>query len=189
MLRLDPVAGVIEGVRYVPSPNCDVRPDPVSIDVLVIHAISLPPNEFGGRGIEQLFTNTLAPDEHPYYQQIAGLRVSSHLLVRRTGEAVQFVPLQLRAWHAGESFCEGRKRVNDFSIGIELEGSDDVPFEEPQYQTLAQLTKLILTQFPSITMDRIYGHSDIAPGRKTDPGPFFSWERYRRLYESLTDDA
>lgn len=179
------IEGFVDGVRYVASPNYDERPAGASIDVLVIHAISLPPGEFGGLGVEQLFTNTLNRDEHPYYSEISGLRVSSHLFVRRDGEIVQFVPLGARAWHAGESCCEGRTRVNDFSIGIELEGTDDVPFEEAQYRQLALLTRAIMAHYPAITLQRIYGHSDIAPGRKTDPGPHFNWARYRDLCRDI----
>lgn len=182
MWRLDPVAGIIVGVPYIPSPNCDPRPDGAGVDVLVIHAISLPPDEFGGEGIEQLFTNRLNPNEHPYYAQIADLRVSSHFVVRRDGAVIQFVPLHLRAWHAGQSFCEGRTRVNDFSIGVELEGSDNIAFEDAQYRSLTRLTRFIVAHYPNINFDRIYGHSDIAPGRKTDPGPFFRWDYYRELY-------
>lgn len=181
LFSVDAVSGRVGGAKYVPSPNFDARPAGAGIDVLIVHAISLPPGEFGGAGIEQLFTNCLPADEHPYYAEIAHLRVSAHLLVRRDGAVLQFVPLHFRAWHAGESCCEGRTRVNDFSIGIELEGTDFVPFEDIQYVRLAELTAAIRARYPAITAERIYGHSDIAPGRKTDPGPFFSWERYREL--------
>lgn len=180
-MRVDPVSGLVEGVRFVPSPNCDARPVDVHPDVLIIHNISLPPGVFGGRGIEQLFCNMLDADEHPYYAQIQDLQVSAHFVIRRNGEVTQFVPLHLRAWHAGQSQCEGRTRVNDFSIGIELEGADDVPFEEAQYRVLAQLTRAIMQAYPQITETRTYGHSDVAPGRKTDPGPHFDWKRYRAL--------
>lgn len=177
-LDVDPVSGLVRGARQVQSPNCDDRAGDSAPEVLVIHAISLPPGEFGGPGIEQLFTNRLDPRGHPYYVEIAGLEVSAHLLIRRTGEAVQFVPLGRRAWHAGASWCEGRARVNDFSIGVELEGSEDESYTDEQYRALAELTRALLNRFPAMRRDRIYGHEDIAPGRKTDPGPYFDWPRY-----------
>lgn len=175
----DPHSGLIAGVKQVASPNFDARPEGVEPEVLIIHAISLPPGEFGGPGIDQLFTNRLNPDEHPYYREIAGLEVSAHLLIRRDGEVTQYVPLTKRAWHAGVSECEGRQRVNDFSIGIELEGCDEQSFTDRQYNALAELTRVIVRHFPAITPGRVYGHSDIAPGRKTDPGPRFDWAVYR----------
>jgi N-acetyl-anhydromuramoyl-L-alanine amidase len=178
-LKIDINTGLIEGVRFICSPNCDDRPPGSTVEVLVIHAISLPPGQFGGPEIEQLFCNTLDCDSHPYFREIEGLRVSAHVLIRRDGEIVQFVPLQARAWHAGESCCEGRTRVNDFSIGIELEGCDDQPFEAAQYQALCAVTGAIMRAYPAITPARIFGHSDIAPGRRTDPGPCFDWKRYR----------
>jgi len=177
-LRIDAATGLIRGVRYVPSPNFDARPEGAPIDTLVIHAISLPPGKFGGPGIEQLFCNRLDPREHPYYDEINDLKVSAHVLIRRDGELVQFVPLHERAWHAGRSYCDGRARVNDFSIGIELEGDDALAFEDAQYQALVGLTRAIRETYPAITPARIYGHGDIAPGRKTDPGPRFDWKRY-----------
>jgi N-acetyl-anhydromuramoyl-L-alanine amidase len=180
---LEPVEIAVEsgrliGARFVASPNVDGRPGEVMPDVLVIHNISLPPGEFGGDAIEQLFCNTLDFHAHPFYRTIDGLRVSAHLLIRRSGEVIQFVPFHQRAWHAGLSRYDGRERVNDFSIGIELEGTDQVPFEDRQYQVLARVTHTLLRAYP-ITRDRIVGHADIAPGRKTDPGPFFDWPRYR----------
>lgn len=178
VMRLDPVSGIVAGVRYVASPNCDARPDGSPVDTLVIHSISLPPGQFGGAGVEQLFCNCLNPDEHPYYREISGLRVSAHFLIRRNGEIVQFVPLHRRAWHAGQSYCDGRTCANDFSIGIELEGTDDLPFENAQYESLARLTEAVRRHCPAITREHVYGHGDIAPGRKTDPGPMFDWERY-----------
>lgn len=177
-LRVDPASGLATGVKYVASPNCDARPDEMPIDTLIIHCISLPPGKFGGRGIEHLFCNRLDPDEHPYYREIKDLTVSAHFLIRRDGRIVQFVPLHRRAWHAGQSYCEGRTRVNDFSIGIELEGTDDLSFEDVQYRALARLTRAIRRRYPAITREHVYGHSDIAPGRKTDPGPMFDWPRY-----------
>jgi AmpD protein len=163
-------------VPFVPSPNCDERPFGCAIDLLVIHAISLPPGEFGGRAIEDLFLNRLDPSAHPYYADIADLKVSAHFLVRRDGALVQFVSCVRRAWHAGASSWRGRARCNDFSVGIELEGSDDVPFEARQYDSLATLAKSLTHTY---AVAEIVGHGDIAPGRKTDPGPHFDWERFR----------
>lgn len=178
MLDIDVASGLLKDARWVPSPNCDERPPGTAIEVMIIHAISLPPGEFGGPAIEQLFCNSLDPEAHPSYAEICKLAVSAHALIRRDGEVVQFVPFHLRAWHAGESCCEGRTRVNDFSLGVELEGADDRPFEPIQYDKLAALTQGIMAAYPAVTRDRIYGHSDIAPGRKTDPGPHFDWTRY-----------
>jgi len=178
VMQIDATSGLIQGASYVASPNCDARPEGAPIDILVIHSISLPPGRFGGRGIEQLFCNTLNPDDHPYYREIQNLKVSAHILIRRNGQLVQFVPLHRRAWHAGLSYCEGRSRINDFSIGVELEGADDLPFEEAQYESLTRLTRVLRQTYPAITPERIYGHCDIAPGRKTDPGPTFDWKRY-----------
>lgn len=177
-MRIDETQGLLEEARFTPSPNCDERPA-ISVDVLVIHNISLPPGEFGGHDIERLFCNTLDFSGHPFYREIDGLRVSAHVLIRRDGEIIQFVPFEKRAWHAGVSCCEGRERVNDFSIGIELEGTDTMPFEDAQYRALSELTRAIMRAYPGITRERIYGHDDIAPGRKTDPGPHFDWARYR----------
>ena len=182
-LLLDHEQGWLANVRRVASPNCDARPVGVSISLLVIHNISLPPNEYGGAYIDQLFTNSLNPDEHPYFADIHQLRVSSHLLINRQGELTQYVPFTQRAWHAGKSEFSGCENCNDFSIGIELEGSDHVPYEQVQYQTLAEVTKLIMSHWPDITPDRITGHSDIAPGRKTDPGPAFDWQYYFQLIQ------
>lgn len=170
--------GYLVPVRYIPSPNCDERPDPHAINLLVIHAISLPPEEFGGEGVIELFTNQLDPQAHPYYQQLEGLRVSSHFFIRRTGEIIQFVPCVLRAWHAGTSSWQGRICCNNFSIGIELEGSDHQPFEAVQYTQLAELTQTIQVAYP---IRDIVGHADIAPQRKTDPGPCFDWRYYGQL--------
>lgn len=177
-MRIDSGSGLIQGVRFIASPNCDERPAGSPVDTLIIHSISLPPGIFNGPGVEQLFCNCLDPDEHPYYREIKDLKVSAHFLIRRNGELVQFVPLHQRAWHAGQSYCEGRTRINDFSIGVELEGTDNLPFEDAQYASLAKLTDAIRSQYPAITKERIYGHGDIAPGRKTDPGPMFDWKRY-----------
>ena len=170
--------GLAAGVPFIPSPNCDERPPGARVALIVIHAISLPPGEFGGPGIEQLFLNRLDSSRHPYYAEIAGMRVSAHFLVRRGGAITQFVPCTKRAWHAGESSWRGRSRCNDFSIGIELEGSDDVPFESAQYESLARLTHALRAAYP---VTAVVGHSEVAPGRKTDPGPHFDWSRFRAL--------
>ncbi|MBK6629829.1 MAG: 1,6-anhydro-N-acetylmuramyl-L-alanine amidase AmpD [Betaproteobacteria bacterium] len=170
--------GWLTGPRRVPSPNCDERPAGQLIRLIVVHAISLPPGEFGGDGIERLFTNTLDPAAHPYYREILSLRVSAHFLIRRAGDVVQFVPCHLRAWHAGASSWRGAEGCNDFSIGIELEGSDDLSFGPPQYATLARLVHNLRQHYP---IEDIVGHSDIAPGRKTDPGPQFDWMQFHRL--------
>ncbi|MHB1528555.1 MAG: 1,6-anhydro-N-acetylmuramyl-L-alanine amidase AmpD [Acidiferrobacteraceae bacterium] len=180
---LDPRTGLIEGVPHVTSPNWDERPAGMTIDTLVVHAISLPPGQFGGGDIEALFRNRLDPAAHPYYRSLAGLRVSAHLLVRRDGAAIQFVPFAKRAWHAGQSRYDGRERVNDFSIGVELEGVGDRPYEDAQYEQLCVLSALLIGAYPAMTPDRIVGHSDIAPGRKTDPGPSFDWRRYRAMLD------
>lgn len=175
-----PVDGLVARARQIPSPNCDERPDPADISLLVIHNISLPPGEFGGPYVEQLFTNRLDPAAHAYFGGIKDLRVSAHLFISRRGKVTQFVPLDKRAWHAGKSSFEGRERCNDFSIGIELEGTDDRPFTQAQYRQLVRLTRQIMCAHPAITVKRMVGHSDIAPARKTDPGPHFDWIRFRR---------
>ena len=180
MIQVDKVHGLLQGARYVSSPNCDARPADSAISALVIHAISLPPGEYGGADIEQLFCNNLDFGCHPFYGEIDGLTVSAHLLIRRDGQVVQFVPFPQRAWHAGASMLDGRTRVNDFSIGIELEGSDYAPFEEAQYRALVEVTHALQAAYPDITPARIAGHADIAPDRKTDPGSYFNWQRYRR---------
>ena len=176
-LRLD-AEGRITGARFVASPNRDARPAGRAIDLLIIHHISLPPGEFGGPGIVELFTNRLDPAAHPYYSTLAGMKVSAHFLVCRDGALWQFVPCAERAWHAGESSWKGRARCNDFSIGIELEGTGEAPFTAAQYRQLARLTRVLKARYP---IRDIVGHSDIAPGRKSDPGPRFDWTRYRAL--------
>lgn len=173
-MKLD-TQGWFSGVRRLASPNRDKRPAHTRISLLVIHNISLPPDQFGGPGIDQLFTNILPHDAHPYYEQLRGVRVSSHFLIRRTGEIVQYVSCRQRAWHAGVSAWQGRERCNDFSIGIELEGSDFIPFTELQYRRLSYLSRRLKSAFP---IRDIVGHADIAPQRKTDPGPHFDWRRY-----------
>jgi AmpD protein len=176
-LKIDPLSSLLMDTPYVASANCDERPDPEDISLIVIHGISLPPGEFGGPEIEQLFTNSLDHQQHPYFEQIRDLHVSSHLLIRRDGRAIQFVPFEKRAWHAGPSHYEGRERCNDFSIGIELEGTDEIAYTDKQYQQLAAIIEAILQAFPRTSRDRIVGHADIAPGRKTDPGPAFDWAK------------
>lgn len=172
-MRIDDRGLLVDG-EYIPSPNCDVRPAG-AVDLLVIHNISLPPDQFGGDGVQRLFTNTLDVAAHPYYQTIAGLEVSSHFFIRRDGRVIQFVPCTQRAWHAGASCWQGAQRCNDFSIGIELEGSDFVPFTDAQYASLHDLTLALRAAYP---IRGIAGHSDISPQRKTDPGPHFDWMRY-----------
>lgn len=173
--------GWCEQARRVPSPHQNERASPDDISLLVVHGISLPPRQFGGPWIDDLFLGRLDPAAHPYFAEIHQLRVSAHCLVRRDGELVQYVPFGARAWHAGVSSWEGREACNDFSIGIELEGTDELPYEEAQYLTLAGLTRAISGQYPAITPERIVGHCDIAPGRKTDPGDSFEWAHYRHL--------
>ena len=176
--------GWLRRARRLPSPNCDARPDPDDISLLVIHGISLPPGRFGGGWIDRLFTNTLDARAHPYFAQIATLRVSAHLLIDRRGRLTQYVPFARRAWHAGVSSFEGRERCNDFSIGIELEGTDTQPYTRRQYTRLVRCVHAIRARHPRITPARIVGHSDIAPGRKTDPGPAFDWAYLHALLES-----
>lgn len=171
--------GWLVGIDHIPSPNCDDRPDPGDISLIVIHGISLPPGEFGGDWIARLFTNTLPQDGHPYFAQIHQLKESAHALIRRDGRIVQFVPFHRRAWHAGTSSYEGRQRCNDFSIGIELEGTDDTAYEDAQYGAIEGLVKTLIDDYQRLSWDRLVGHSDIAPGRKTDPGARFDWEKVR----------
>jgi AmpD protein len=184
-IAVDARTGLLRGARFVPSPNHDERPAGAALELLVVHGISLPPGQYGGPWIDRLFTNALPRNEHPYFEQIAELRVSSHLLIRRDGEIVQYVPFHLRAWHAGKSCYDGRERCNDFSIGIELEGADDRAYEAVQYRRLADVAVALCRAYPSLSLDRIAGHSDIAPGRKTDPGVAFDWPRLRALIRAL----
>ncbi|MBI4998606.1 MAG: 1,6-anhydro-N-acetylmuramyl-L-alanine amidase AmpD [Rhodocyclales bacterium] len=170
--------GWLSGVRIILSPNQDQRPAGEPIRLLVIHAISLPPGQFGGDGVERLFTNSLDPEGHPYYRDIHALKVSAHFFIRRDGRVIQFVPTARRAWHAGLSSWRGRERCNDFSLGIELEGCDDLPFAPIQYIRLARLIRVLRRNF---AIEEIVGHADIAPNRKTDPGPCFDWLRLRHL--------
>jgi len=169
---------VVAGAQFIASPNCDERPAGCAIDLLVIHYISLPPGEFGGPAVVQLFTNRLDARAHPFYAAIAGMKVSAHFLVRRGGELIQFVSCARRAWHAGESVWKGRSRCNDYSIGIEMEGSGEVPFTDAQYDRLAELTRALQARYP---IADIAGHANVAPGRKEDPGPHFDWARYRGM--------
>ena len=175
--RLD-ADGWLAGAKRIASPNCDDRPDPSDISLLVLHGISLPPGEFGGDGIARLFTNRLDYAAHPYFESLRELRVASHFLVRRDGALIQFVPCIRRAWHAGQSSWRGRERCNDFSIGVELEGTDTRAYTARQYARLARLVRALRQRYP---LRDIAGHSDIAPGRKTDPGPSFEWGRLRSL--------
>lgn len=180
-MKLDP-QGWLDAARQLPSPNCDARPGDEAPTLIVIHNISLPPGEFSGNAVEELFTNRLDWDAHPYYQGIRGLQVSAHFFIRRDGELIQFVPCSLRAWHAGASTWCGRERCNDFSIGIELEGTDELPFTDVQY---ARLNELLATLRAAYPIKDIAGHSDIAPGRKTDPGPHFVWSRITDALKGL----
>ncbi len=178
---IDTATGLLRGHRQVLSPHFDARPAGVAAELVVIHGISLPPGEFGGPWIDRLFGGDLPPAAHPYFATIAGLRVSAHALVRRDGRVVQYVPFHARAWHAGVSEWRGRAACNDFSIGIELEGSDETPYEDAQYTALAALLRALFAAYPALSCDRLAGHADIAPGRKTDPGLSFDWARLRRL--------
>ena len=172
--------GLLSGADFIPSPNCDERPDGEVVCLVVVHAISLPPGEFGGDGVERLFVNRLDPDAHPYYEGIHTLRVSAHFFIRRDGRIMQFVPCVARAWHAGVSCWRGHERCNDFSIGIEMEGCDERPFTDCQYERLAELVRALTRVYP---IEDVTGHADIASGRKTDPGPCFDWSRVRHLLD------
>lgn len=180
-MRVDPATGLLDAARFQPSPHCDDRPAGLIPDLIVIHGISLPPGEFGGPWIDALFTHGIDPTAHPYFQTLAGLRVSAHLLIRRDGTPVQYVPFHRRAWHAGESVYQGRCRCNDFSVGIELEGTDQLPYDDRQYTRLAAAIVALRRAYPTILPERLAGHADIAPGRKTDPGPAFDWAKLHRL--------
>lgn len=180
-MKIDTTTGLLDEASYIPSPNHDARPTGSPLDLIVIHNISLPPGEFGGPFIDALFTNTLDAQAHPYFQDIHALKVSAHVLIRRDGTIVQYVPFHLRAWHAGDSCFKERSRCNDFSIGIELEGCDDIPYEETQYRVLSALIQALLASYPALSLQRLTGHCDIAPGRKTDPGPAFDWQHLHAL--------
>lgn len=173
--------GWLSSARRVPSPNANARPVDTSVSLLVIHNISLPPEQFENGYIEQFFTNQLDATVHPYFAEIAEMTVSAHLLITRTGEVIQFVPFDQRAWHAGRSCFRGRDNCNDFSVGIELEGADTIAYTDEQYTVLAQVSSCLMEEYPAIMLDTIVGHSDIAPGRKTDPGESFDWPRFQQL--------
>ena len=184
-MKIDSSSDLLVEARHVPSPNYDERPDGGEISLVVVHGISLPPGRYGGSEIDRFFTNTLDAGAHPYFEEIADLKVSSHLLVRRDGELVQYVPFGQRAWHAGDSCYQGRAACNDFSIGIELEGQDEEPYSDAQYEVLAGVVKVLIDTYPGLSANSLAGHCDISPGRKTDPGTAFDWERLQQqLVES-----
>lgn len=180
-VEVDLESGLMRGARQVASPNQDARPAGVEPELIVVHGISLPPGEFGGPWIDRLFTNTLPVEVHPYFAEVGSLRVSSHLVVDRDGDLTQYVSFTQRAWHAGKSLYQGREACNDFSVGIELEGTDTQPYEGAQYRALAEAVAALCAAYPRLSSDRLVGHSAIAPGRKTDPGPAFDWPHARRL--------
>jgi AmpD protein len=180
-LQIEPATGLLAGVRQVLSPHCDARPKDVAPELIVVHGISLPAGEFGGPWIDRLFAGDLPSDAHPSFHDTAGLRVSAHAVIRRDGAITQYVPFGMRAWHAGQSQYQGRSGCNDFSIGIELEGTDHIPYAPAQYESLAALVAALLSTYPTLSAEHIAGHSDIAPGRKTDPGPAFEWARWRKM--------
>lgn len=186
-MQVDPASGLLNGATYVPSPNCDSRPAGVTADLIVVHGISLPPGDFGGPWIDLLFTNALPADVHPYFAEVGSMRVSSHLAIRRSGAVTQYVKFMERAWHAGKSSFRGRSACNDFSVGIELEGTDTLPYEDAQYLALSEVVVALCAAYPDLSPERLVGHSDIAPGRKTDPGPVFDWPRIRRLIAEAGD--
>ena len=185
-MKINNKSGLLVDARQTPSENSDERPDNTSISLIVVHNISLPPGEFGGPFISQLFTNRLDKHEHPYFADIYQLKVSSHLLIRRDGEIIQYVPFHKRAWHAGASAYGGKECCNDFSIGIELEGTDETPYEPVQYEKLAKLVLELRQNYPGIDKNAITGHCDIAPGRKTDPGPAFNWDHLQQMIAQQT---
>ena len=180
-LRVDAASGRLLGARQVESPNCDDRPPGLAPELIVVHGISLPPGEFGGPWIDALFTNSLPAEAHPYFATIAGLRVSAHLLIGRDGAVVQYVSFNRRAWHAGQSEWRGRERCNDYSIGIELEGTDAAAYTSTQYAVLARIVAELCRAYPTLSADALVGHSDVAPGRKSDPGIAFDWPLLRSL--------
>lgn len=179
-MQIDTDTGLLDDCVQCPSPNRDARPDNTPVELIVIHSISLPPGEYGNDSIELFFQNKLDKNAHPYFKEIHQMHVSSHVVIKRNGEIIQFVPFNQRAWHAGKSNFQGRKCCNDFSIGIELEGTDIDSFEDIQYEKLAELTSELQKNYPEI-INNIMGHNDIAPGRKTDPGTGFNWEKFKQL--------
>jgi AmpD protein len=187
VVGLDARAQWLVAAQRAPSPNCDLRPVGVGVDLVIVHGISLPPGQFGSGCVRQLFLNKLDWEAHGYFKDIKGLRVSSHVLIERDGALVQFVPFGLRAWHAGESRFRGRPRCNDYSVGIELEGCDDEAYEAVQYQRLCAVLRALMRGYPAITLERIVGHCHVAPGRKTDPGPSFSWTHLGKLLGAGSD--
>jgi len=178
---VDPVTGLLSGARQVLSPFWDERPAGALPELIIVHGISLPPGEYGGPWIDRLFAGNLDPVAHPYFAEMGALRVSAHVLIRRDGEVVQYVPFGARAWHAGVSSYAGRRACNDFSVGIELEGADEVPYTDAQYAVLAGVIRAACAAYPLLSRERVVGHSDVAPGRKTDPGAAFDWPRLRGL--------
>ncbi len=180
-LKLDPNGEWLETVNRIPSPNSDDRPNDCDIELVVLHGISLPPGCFGGDEIQALFCNTLDPQAHEYFLELQNLNVSAHLLIDRKGELTQFVSFRRRAWHAGISSFKGRERCNDYSIGIELEGTDSLAYTPVQYKILAEILKLLMMTYPSISRETIVGHCHIAPGRKTDPGEAFDWQHLQTI--------
>jgi AmpD protein len=187
---VNPVDGLITPARLCLSPNRDERPADVTLDTIILHGISLPPGQFGGTEIEDLFLNQLDWDTHPYFGEIRGMEVSAHLLIRRDGELVQFVPFTERAWHAGASSFRGRARCNDFSIGIELEGEDETHYDDKQYAVLPKVLQALCSAYPNLSPRELAGHCDVAPGRKSDPGPAFDWLRlYDALGEQLENES
>jgi AmpD protein len=184
-ISIDPATGLVAGVRQVLSPHFDERPAGTLPVLLVVHGISLPPGEFGGPWIDRLFTGNLPADAHPYFKEIEGLRASAHALIRRDGQIVQYVPFGARAWHAGKSEYRGRAACNDFSIGVELEGAEGITYTDMQYHALAALTAALLAAYPSLSAEAIAGHSDVAPGRKSDPWPVFEWQHFRALLKDV----
>jgi len=183
---ISPGQGLIRPAEQCPSPNQDDRPEGCEPELIIIHSISLPPGEFGGPCVEQLFTNRLDWDAHPYFAEIRGLKVSSHVFIRRDGGLIQFVPFSRRAWHAGESCYRDREDCNDFSIGIELEGEDEMPYDDRQYEALTKTVATLQATYTTLCARRIVGHCDVAPNRKTDPGPAFDW---LRLYDGLSNNT
>ena len=178
-MQIDIDSGLMLGVRQLASPNHDARPPGIEADLIVVHGISLPPGEFGGPWIDRLFANTLPAEMHPYFAEVCSLRVSSHLVIQRDGAATQYVSFIDRAWHAGTSNYQGREACNDFSVGVELEGTDTLEYEAAQYRALAEVVAALCAAYPRLSPQRVVGHSDISPGRKTDPGPAFDWPRAR----------
>lgn len=180
--KIDTERGLIQPAKHCSSPNCDDRPGDATLSLVIIHSISLPPGEFGGDEIEAFFCNALDCSAHPFFDEIRDLHVSAHLLLRRDGSVLQFVPFHKRAWHAGESRFRGVERCNDFSLGIELEGDDETPYTDGQYRTLSGVLCALLKAYPGLSLRRVAGHCDVSPGRKTDPGPVFDW---LRLYDGV----